>query len=80
MEKQKWQEVIDDTWRLKVEGGYIYHITCSRENPDGGVCYVPDIDLTRYQAHLRDAYKKGYEDGLADSKQTVNRELPPGLV
>lgn len=59
-----WEEYASDIIRLKVDGGYIYETT-------HGLCFVPDIDLQRYQAHLRDAYKKGYADGQEDAKNGV---------
>lgn len=63
--ESKWEHVDNYLWRIKVEGGHIYQGT----NGDNGVsnCFVPDVDLTRYQAHLRDAYSKGFEDGKADA-------------
>lgn len=44
--------------RLKVDGGHIYK--CGLSN---SICFVPEVDLTRYQAHLRDAYNQGLKDG-----------------
>lgn len=58
-EMHEWEIIHDYYTRIKVDGGHIYET-------DHGLCFVPDIDLTRYQAHLRDAYKKGYEDGQYD--------------
>jgi hypothetical protein len=51
-----WEFVTGGTFRLKVDGGHIYTIK-------EGLCFVPDVDLTRYQAHLRDAYNQGFKDG-----------------
>lgn len=62
------------TRRLKVEGGYLYRI-CIQDDNDNlqiAMSFVPEVDLTRYQAHLRDAYKKGYEDGQSDFKNGIN--------
>jgi hypothetical protein len=30
--------------------------------------FVPDVDLQRYQAHLRDAYNAGFKDGLSEKE------------
>lgn len=61
----KWEQLTvgsrNYTERLKVDGGYIYET-------DKGICFVPDVDLQRYQSHLRDAYNQGYKQGLQDSK------------
>ena len=60
-----WEQIHGDTFRAKVDGGHLYHVL----DKDGNcMSFVPDIDLTRYQAHLRDAYKQGYEAGHADGK------------
>ncbi len=56
------------TWRLKVDGGYLYALGMLHGIT---MAFVPDIDLTRYQAHLRDAYKQGYADGQEDKKNGV---------
>jgi hypothetical protein len=74
-----WQHVnVDDlqiTERLKVDGGYLYRTTIkSHIQPTFAMSYVPAIDLTRYQAHLRDAYNKGYSDGQEDAKHGVKGE------
>lgn len=55
-----WERVTVGTWRLKVEGGYLYQ---TDDHDSNAMCFVPDVDLTRYQAHLRDAYNQGYKDG-----------------
>ncbi len=61
----EWESVINaDTCRLKVDGGYLYRIYGSEAVV--AMCFVPDVDLMRYQAHLRDAYNQGLKDGLAD--------------
>lgn len=57
-------------WRIKVDGGHIYQDLFAESN---SICFVPEIDLTRYQAHLRDAYRKGYEDGQNDAKHGSNQ-------
>lgn len=76
----KW-EVVDEasnaiTERLKVDGGHLYHrmtFECA-----AAMCFVPDVDLQRYQAHLRDAYTKGYAEGHADAKINVNALINDG--
>jgi hypothetical protein len=52
---------------IKVEGGQLYQSF----NGDWGIsmCFVPDVDLQRYQAHLRDAYNQGFKDGQEEAKQ-----------
>lgn len=64
MTESAWERYSNGIDRIKVDGGYIY------ETPNG-LCFVPDIDLQRYQSHLRDAYKKGYADGQEDAKNGV---------
>jgi hypothetical protein len=64
-----WEDVANQLYRIKVNGGHIYASSCEDNSP---IAFVPDIDLTRYQAHLRDAYKKGYENGHADAKAGVH--------
>ena len=69
--EKNWERVTDETSRLKVAGGWIYRV----ENSKGlTICLVPDVDLQRYEAHLRDAYKKGYEDGLQEGKAASRME------
>ena len=72
-QENKWELVTRSsnnfTERLKVDGGWIYVVN------DQGMVFVPDVDLQRYQAHLRDAYKQGYEDGHRDAKHGVKQEL-----
>lgn len=61
----KWEQYGDANsglCRIKVDGGWLY------EGENGFMTFVPDIDLKRYESHLRDAYKKGYEDGHSDGK------------
>ena len=73
MSNSNWENVgalADKTWRLKVDGGHIYHIF-----DDGGICFVPDIDLQRYQAHLRDAYRQGYTAGHQDAKNGIEENV-----
>lgn len=54
--------------RAKVDGGYIYET-------EHGICFVPDVDLQRYQAHLRDAYTQGYKAGQEDAKHGVCQQI-----
>lgn len=74
--KQKWEDYSTNTIRLKVEGGYIYDIN----NPIAGhssTCFVPDVDLQRYQSHLRDAYNQGFKDGQEESKCIhIKKDIP----
>lgn len=71
--KAEWELANNDdvqlTERLKVEGGFLYR-THSKSiiQPLYAMCFVPDVDLTRYQSHLRDAYQQGFKDGLEASK------------
>jgi hypothetical protein len=64
-----WEEFTTNTWRLKVEGGHIYH---NVEDGGNSMCFVPDVDLTRYQAHLRDAYNQGFKDGSGEIRMEPN--------
>ena len=74
----EWQKVVDIgkddyTSRLKVDGGYLYHRwDIFADSITSCMCFVPDIDLQRYQSHLRDAYKKGYQDGHADAYNGIS--------
>jgi hypothetical protein len=68
---QEWEIVIQQTdgltARLKVNGGYLYRET-TRRSQEINMCmeFVPDVDLTRYQSHLRDAYTQGFNDGMEE--------------
>lgn len=75
MEKvNPWEDVsaneVTHVCRHKVEGGWLYSTTVSGVNMFT-VTFVPEIDLSRYQAHLRDAWKQGYEDGRRDERMGV---------
>lgn len=59
--------------RIKVDGGYLYNVMV-RHTKCTNTVFVPDIDLQRYQGHLRDAYKKGYDDGQLDARNGVDME------
>ena len=65
----KWESCCDSLRRIKVDGGYLYE--SFQGNDETSMCFVPDVDLTRYQAHLRDAYKQGYQDGQEDAKNDI---------
>ncbi len=73
----KW-ELFDEsktaaTERLKVDGGHLYHVSYKNNSVAHSVmCFVPDVDLQRYQAHLRDAYKQGYKAGQDDAKHGIS--------
>jgi len=68
MEKKvKWEEIdrngIALTERLKVDGGHLYRsMINSAIQPTQAMAFVPDIDLERYQSHLRDAYNQGLKE------------------
>ena len=64
----EWERYAINTHRIKVDGGFVYRTT--REN-NSSICFVPDVDLQRYQSHLRDAYRKGYADGQEDAKNGI---------
>jgi hypothetical protein len=78
-ENKEWEKYGDGVKRMKVEGGYIYK---HHWYHDFSICFVPDVDLERYQSHLRDAYNQGFKDGQDSnsfySKKTAE-ELPKGL-
>jgi len=65
-----WEDVFesdnDCLQRFKVEGGYLYHNTMNDEYDRKcfqiAMCFVPDVDLQRYQSHLRDAYNQGLKE------------------
>lgn len=63
-----WIKFAASTWRLKVDGGHLYLYPDSNGNV---MCFVPDVDLTRYQAHLRDAYNQGLKDGKEQTIQSL---------
>lgn len=68
MTEPAWERYSDGIDRIKVNGGSVYR-TISQG--DVSICFVPDVDLQRYQAHLRDAYKKGYADGHEDGENDI---------
>lgn len=65
-----WEKVTDSTERLPVAGGHLYR---DQKANALSICFVPDIDLNRYASHLRDAYNKGFADGLEEGK--AHKEL-----
>jgi hypothetical protein len=68
MSEPQWERVTDETSRLKVDGGYLYRVESSKGL---AMDFVPEIDLQRYESHLRDAYNKGYADGQEDIKNVT---------
>jgi hypothetical protein len=56
----EWERYAPNIERILVAGGYIYK---TLEQNDIATTFVPDVDLQRYQAHLRDAYNQGFQDG-----------------
>ena len=61
---QDWEYTAPFTYRLKVDGGSLY---LHRGNANETMSFVPDVDLQRYSAHLRDAYTQGYKNGREDT-------------
>ena len=82
MSEIKWEQLSNEhyefTERAKVDGGYIYRsfpcVHGFRVQGNTTMCFVPDVDLSRYQAHLRDAYKQGYRAGQEDASLGVITE------
>jgi len=74
-EEKKWEQYgtrdDSDLVRIKVDGGYLYSFT----KEESAMCFVPDIDLQRYQAHLRDAYRQGYAQGHEDAKRGIKEKF-----
>ena len=62
------------TERLKVDGGYLYYVG-HRDRQTTNRCFVPDVDLKRYESHLRDAYRQGYVAGHEDCKRGVEEKF-----
>lgn len=59
--------------RTKVDGGWIYRDRyVYDESVAVALCFVPDIDLRRYESHLRDAYTQGYKAGFDDAKNGLH--------
>lgn len=63
------------TERLKVDGGWLYHLALQNTPSAANMCFVPDVDLARYQSHLRDAFKQGYEAGHKDAGSGVHESF-----
>ena len=59
------------TERIPVEGGHIYYVSnhIARQT---ALCFVPDVDLKRYQSHLRDAYHQGFVDGMIEARANLH--------
>jgi hypothetical protein len=69
--ESEWETAAAYLKRIKVDGGFLYlHVG----KVNSCMCFVPDVDLQRYQAHLRDAYTKGYTDGQEDRQQGIDRQ------
>ena len=68
MDEAKWERYSDGIDKIKVDGGFIFRTI---SGGDVSICFVPEIDLQRYQSHLRDAYTSGYKDGQEDAKQGI---------
>jgi hypothetical protein len=67
-----YQNDVHCIFRMKVDGGFLYHsLTGLNENLSQSMCFVPDIDLKRYESHLRDAYTQGYKAALDDFKKPL---------
>ncbi len=74
--EMEWERATPSgTYRLKVSGGYIYR---DQEGNNGvAMCFVPDVDLRRYQSHLRDAYNKGFNDGSNEAIEKLKEVKRP---
>lgn len=68
---ENWEQLNDTLIRFKVDGGYLYKTS---DVNGTSMVWSPDIDLTRYQSHLRDAYNKGYQDGQEHAKYGLTQE------
>ena len=75
-----WELVIDESYesmkRLKVPGGYLYNFitSCADDRECTAMCFVPEVDLTRYASHLRDAYNQGFKDGQSELRSNVENQ------
>lgn len=68
--KADWERVTSCLDRIKVEGGFLYRAVTFNSY---AMSFVPDVDLSRYQSHLRDAYNKGFEDGREAMTKAINQ-------
>ena len=79
----EWERYGKYVRKMKVDGGYLYE-SFDEDGEFFATCFVPDVDLQRYQAHLRDAYTQGYKDGQDELKIKMRnielRELPTSLL
>ena len=71
----KWESYARDVKRIKVDGGYLYQ-SHALQKEYFTTCFVPDVDLQRYESHLRDAYTQGYADGQADFREMISIVKP----
>lgn len=90
MNKNTWELIYNEPQskltRFKVEGGYIYNNISFLLEDDGktakliaeSMCFVPDVDLQRYQSHLRDAYNKGFQEGIEEGKAQFRAAMIAG--
>lgn len=70
------EDIYEHFSRCKVEGGHLYRSFVRwKHQPTLSMNFVPDVDLSRYQAHLRDAYRQGYNDGQSDAKVGCRADL-----
>jgi hypothetical protein len=79
MENENMWEVYDQasnciTQRMKVDGGWLFTLI-HNQLKQMQMCFVPDVDLQRYQSHLRDAYNQGFKDGQSDAAAQFNRAM-----
>jgi hypothetical protein len=73
--KIEWEWVCENLWRVKVDGGHLYSTFIDGQGVSSA--FVPEIDLKRYESHLRDAYNTGYKDGQEDAKHGREADLTP---
>lgn len=75
----KWEKISENdvtgVCRHAVDGGWLYTVTIKNVKMFT-TTFVPDVDLQRYQAHLRDAYSQGFQDGKADAHAQYAKVAP----
>lgn len=69
---KEWEDYGECVKRMKVDGGYIYRTMGWQHS---NICFVPEIDLQRYQSHLRDAYNQGFEEGKNEASFNLERSI-----